>query len=62
MKNIIIIGMLGCGKSTVGVVLAKAVGYRFLDSDLVNQETESKLLSEILANDRLDSLMCVKNH
>lgn len=37
-KNIVLIGMPGAGKSTVGVVLAKRLGYRFLDSDLVIQE------------------------
>lgn len=48
MNNIILIGMPGCGKSTVGVVLAKVLGYSFLDSDLLIQEHEGKLLSEIL--------------
>ena len=44
MKNIVLIGMPGCGKSTVGVVLAKILGYRFLDSDLLIQESENRLL------------------
>ncbi len=61
MKNIILIGMPGCGKSTVGVVLAKAMGYRFLDSDLVIQETEGKLLSEIIEEDGLDGFISVEN-
>ena len=43
MKNVILIGMPGCGKSTVGVVLAKILGYRFLDSDLLIQESENRL-------------------
>ena len=38
MNNIILTGMPGAGKSTVGVVLAKKLGYRFLDSDLVIEE------------------------
>ena len=46
-KNIVLIGMPGAGKSTVGVVLAKRLGYRFLDSDLVIQEQTKKLLHEI---------------
>ena len=37
-KNIILIGMPGVGKSTVGVVLAKVMGYQFIDADLVIQE------------------------
>ena len=46
--NVILIGMPSCGKSTVGVVLAKALGYRFIDSDLVIQEQTGLLLSEII--------------
>lgn len=42
------IGMPGCGKSTVGVVLAKVMGYRFIDADLLIQERENRLLSEII--------------
>ncbi|MGN0131668.1 MAG: shikimate kinase [Lachnospiraceae bacterium] len=49
MSNIILIGMPGVGKSTVGVVLAKHLGYHFLDSDLVIQEREGKLLHEIIS-------------
>ena len=48
MKNVILIGMPGSGKSTVGVVLAKKLGYRFLDSDLVIQETCGKLLYQLI--------------
>lgn len=48
MNNIILIGMPGAGKSTIGVVLAKALGYKFLDSDLVIQEQEGKLLSQLI--------------
>lgn len=47
-NNIILIGMPGAGKSTVGVVLAKRLGYRFLDSDLVIQERHGKLLHEMI--------------
>ncbi|MEG0291200.1 MAG: shikimate kinase [Anaerovoracaceae bacterium] len=48
-KSVVLIGMPGCGKSSVGVVLAKALGYNFIDSDLVIQEAKGKLLSEIIA-------------
>lgn len=48
MKNIILIGMPGAGKSTVGVVLAKRLGLRFLDSDLVIQDKEKKLLYQLI--------------
>lgn len=42
-KNVTLIGMPGSGKSTVGVVLAKVLGYHFVDSDLVDQEQTGKL-------------------
>lgn len=47
--NIILTGMPGAGKSTVGVVLAKSKGYRFLDSDLLIQEKYDALLHELIA-------------
>ena len=47
-SNVILIGMPGSGKSTVGVVLAKRLGFRFLDSDLVIQEKTGKLLYQLI--------------
>lgn len=47
-SNFVLIGMPGAGKSTVGVVLAKKLGYRFLDSDLVIQERTGKLLHQLI--------------
>ena len=46
--NIVLIGMPGVGKSTVGVILAKVLGYGFIDADLAIQEKEGKLLHEII--------------
>ena len=54
MNNIILIGMPGAGKSTVGVVLAKRLGYRFVDSDLVIQEKYDKLLHELIAENGVE--------
>ena len=48
-ENIVLIGMPGVGKSTVGVILAKLMGYQFIDADLVIQDRENKLLKEIIA-------------
>lgn len=59
--NIILIGMPSCGKSTVGVVLAKALGYRFVDSDLVIQEQTGKLLSEIIDEQGLEAFNEIEN-
>ncbi len=48
MKNIIFIGMPASGKSTVGVVVAKRLGYDFIDTDLLIQRQEGKLLKDII--------------
>jgi len=48
LDTIILIGMPGAGKSTVGVILAKALGMRFTDTDLVLQERAGRLLQEII--------------
>ncbi len=48
MSNIVLIGMPGCGKSTVGVVLAKNMAMDFVDSDLVIQRSEGAKLSVLL--------------
>lgn len=56
-KPIILIGMPACGKSTVGVLLAKRLGYRFVDSDLHIQEAEGKLLQEIIDEQGMDGFL-----
>ena len=59
--NIVLIGMPGVGKSTVGVVLAKNMGYSFVDSDLLIQEQEGKLLHEIIEERGLAGFNEVEN-
>ena len=61
MKNIILIGMPGAGKSTIGVVLAKRIGYRFVDSDLVIQEKKGMLLWQIIEEKGIDGFLKVEN-
>ncbi|MDO5156735.1 MAG: shikimate kinase [Eubacteriales bacterium] len=60
-NNIVLIGMPSCGKSTIGVVLAKVLGYRFLDSDLVIQEQTGKLLCELIEEHGLDGFNAIEN-
>lgn len=58
-KNIILVGMPGAGKSTLGVLLAKALGMDFLDSDIVIQQREKRLLQEIINEEGIDNfLLC----
>lgn len=59
--NIVLIGMPGVGKSTVGVVLAKVIGYQFVDADLVIQEKEGKLLCEIIEEAGTEGFIEVEN-
>lgn len=61
MKNIVLIGMPGAGKSTVGVVLAKHAGFKFVDSDLVIQEQTGMLLHEIITREGDDGFRQVEN-
>ena len=61
MNNIILIGMPGAGKSTVGVILAKVIGYQFIDSDLLIQQRENKLLKDIIKEQGLEGFIEVEN-
>lgn len=50
-SNITMIGMPSSGKSTIGVLLAKRLGFSFVDVDIVIQEKEGRLLKEIIAEE-----------
>lgn len=61
MNNITLIGMPGSGKSTIGVVLAKVLGYQFLDSDLLIQKQEKRKLSEIIEQEGYKGFKEIEN-
>ena len=61
MKNIVFIGMPASGKSTVGVVVAKRLGYKFVDTDLVIQEVEKRLLKEIIAEEGNEAFLRIED-
>lgn len=60
MNNIILIGMPASGKSTAGVLLAKAVGYGFIDSDLLIQNEQKALLCDIIAREGAEGFLRVE--
>ena len=55
MKNIVLIGMPAVGKSTIGVLLAKTMGFSFIDTDLIIQQDTGRLLQDIIDKDGLDA-------
>ena len=59
--NIILIGMPGAGKSTVGVVLAKVLGYQFVDTDLIIQQKEGKLLWQIIEEKGVEEFIRIED-
>lgn len=61
LDNITLVGMPASGKSTVGVLLAKRLGYSFVDVDIVIQEQEGCLLKDIIAREGLEGFMAVEN-
>ena len=61
MKNIVLIGMPGVGKSTVGVILAKMIGYHFVDTDILIQEQENRLLCDIIESDGVEGFLKIEN-
>lgn len=60
MENLVLIGMPSSGKSTAGVLLAKKIGYGFLDCDLIIQGEEGKLLSEIIGEKGTEGFLRVE--
>ena len=61
MKNVVLTGMPGAGKSTIGVVLAKILGYNFIDSDLLIQKQERKKLQYLIETHGIDGFLAIEN-
>lgn len=61
MKNIILIGMPGAGKSTIGVILAKTMLMSFVDTDLIIQGKCSKSLSDIIKEKGTEKFLEIEN-
>ena len=51
MKNIVLIGMPACGKSTIGYQLSKKIDYPLFDADKYLEEKENKIISDIFSNE-----------
>ena len=60
-NNVILIGMPGAGKSTVGVVLAKLLNYKFVDSDIVIQQKMKKKLNELILEQGAEYFKKIEN-
>lgn len=60
-KNIVLIGMPGVGKSTIGVIAAKQLGYQFVDADLLIQQQEDRLLHEIISQEGIEGFLEIEN-
>lgn len=61
MDNIIFIGMPASGKSTIGVVTAKRLGYGFIDPDILIQEQEGRLLHQIIEQEGLEEFRRIED-
>ncbi len=60
MRNIILIGMPAVGKSTLGVILAKTLGLQFVDTDLLIQKSQGRLLQNIIDHDGIDRFLQIE--
>ena len=59
--SVILIGLPSCGKSTLGVILAKRLGYKFIDSDLLIQEKTKKLLPSLIEELGTEGFIALEN-
>ena len=61
MKNIVLIGMPGAGKSTIGVLLAKSMLMDFVDTDLLIQKRYASSLCDIIKSKGIDEFLSIEN-
>lgn len=61
MDNLIFIGMPAAGKSTIGVVVAKRLGYEFIDTDLLIQKQENCLLKDIIEKKGINGFLKIED-
>jgi len=59
-KNIVLIGMPGAGKSTIGVLLAKTLNKPFIDTDLLIQQREKDFLQNIIRKKGIDGFLSIE--
>lgn len=59
-ENLILIGMPGAGKSTIGVLLAKTLGMNFIDTDLIIQQHRGRLLQDIIDTEGTDAFLAIE--
>lgn len=61
VRNITLIGMPASGKSTIGVLLAKRLGFSFIDVDILIQEKEGRLLKDIIEQEGMEGFKRIEN-
>ena len=61
MNNIILIGMPGAGKSTIGSMLAEKLKYNFIDTDILIQEKAGKPIPQIIEEKGMDNVLQIEN-
>ncbi len=60
MDNLVLIGMPSSGKSTAGVLLAKRIGFGFIDTDLIIQGEQGALLSQIIEREGAEGFLAIE--
>lgn len=60
MHNVTLIGMPGAGKSTVGIMLAEMLCYDFIDTDLIIQKEEGRLLKDIIDQEGIEGFLKIE--